>query len=64
MWAILDLNSPTIAEPLKNGLRQRAILGSTIVRRTSRLYLRVLGEIKKIPCDTESLKTWAILDLN
>ena len=29
-----DLNSPTIEEPLKNGLRQRAILGSSIVRRT------------------------------
>ena len=38
-----DLNSPTIEEPLKNGLRQRAILGSSIVppqRRdyASRLY--------------------------
>ena len=30
-WAILDLNPPKIAEPLKNGLRERAILGSTLV---------------------------------
>ncbi len=31
LWAILDLNPPKIAEPLKNGLRERAILGSTLV---------------------------------
>ena len=29
---IIQLYKPTIEEPLKNGLRQRAILGSSIVR--------------------------------